>query len=83
MNEYGVIVTQQYKPIDFVRCKTECEAEQSYQDYKSKGYGVVKVKIEKAFELQTATFDDKPDTYQVAVCGSNGYEITEYKRTGS
>lgn len=51
MKKYGIILTHNYNIIDFLRYETEEEAEQSYQDNKKKGLGVVKVNIEKAHEL--------------------------------
>ncbi|MEK4884890.1 hypothetical protein NST81_09350 [Bacillus sp. FSL W8-0223] len=54
MKQYGVVLTDNFnggKTIDFLRFYTEKEAEEIYQEYKRKGFGVVKVNIEKAYEL--------------------------------
>jgi hypothetical protein len=66
VKEYGVILMKDFKPINFLRFNTEKETEKAYQENKSQGFGVVKVKIEKAFELQAVTFKNTPDTYQIA-----------------
>jgi hypothetical protein len=51
MKKYGVVITQNYKPIDFLRFNSDEEAESIYKKYKEQGYGVVKVNIEKAYEV--------------------------------
>lgn len=56
MKNYGVILTKNYKAINFLRFETEGEAEKAYQEHKKKGFGVVKVSIEKAYEPFVVTF---------------------------
>lgn len=51
MKKYGVIITNNYKPVEFLRFETEIEAENAYHEHKKQGFGVVKVDIEKAHEL--------------------------------
>lgn len=48
MKKYGLFITD-YHSFDFLRFNTDEEAENAYTEYKSKGYGVVKVKIEKDY----------------------------------
>jgi hypothetical protein len=51
MKKSGVILTKNYEAVKFLRFESDKEAEKAYEDYKKKGYGVVKVNIEKANEI--------------------------------
>lgn len=51
MKKFGILITKYYKVLRFLRFSTNEEAEKAYKEYKEKGYGVVKVNIEKAYEL--------------------------------